>query len=150
RTTFSVNPRSAFTLIELIVVIAIIAILAALLLPSLARSKESARRIACANNLHQIGIALTVYVDEHKRYPYNRLGVTNYWETQIFPTKDIYDSIYMCPSLRRTTIATKHNPSYGYNEIGTGNGVSNDFDRGRLGLHHGTNGIDGSAVVAPS
>jgi len=40
-------------------------ILAALLLPTLARAKESARRIACLNNLRQIGLALRMYIDDY-------------------------------------------------------------------------------------
>jgi prepilin-type N-terminal cleavage/methylation domain-containing protein len=55
--------KQGFTLIELLVVIAIIAILAGLILPVLARARESARRTSCASNLNQIAKAMFMYSD---------------------------------------------------------------------------------------
>lgn len=69
--------RIGFTLIELLVVIAIIAILAALLLPTLAKAKGRAQRIACVSNLRQVGVALQMWGDDHTgRYPW-RTAITD-------------------------------------------------------------------------
>jgi prepilin-type N-terminal cleavage/methylation domain-containing protein/prepilin-type processing-associated H-X9-DG protein len=64
--------KNGFTLVELLVVVTIIAVLVGLLLPAVQVARESARRLQCGNNLHQIGIAVDLYVDSqgiNGRYP---------------------------------------------------------------------------------
>ena len=113
---------AAFTLLELLVVIAVIASLAALLFPIFGRAKESGRATVCLSNLHQMGIALQLYVqDNGNRLPYMRdksLTTTNN-----LPGPDLVLSNYlgnihvlMCPSDRQNLFQTTGS-SYSWNSL---------------------------------
>jgi prepilin-type N-terminal cleavage/methylation domain-containing protein/prepilin-type processing-associated H-X9-DG protein len=67
---FPVPPKGhatpGFTLLELLVVISILSVLVSLLFPTLARSKTSAKRVRCVNNLRQLGLAAQLYWDDNE------------------------------------------------------------------------------------
>lgn len=91
---------TTFTLIELLVVIAIIAILASLLLPTLAKSRETGRRIVCASNLKQTALGFTQYNGDYNGYypPYKQEGSDNLWVAIMMNTGGLNSRNLFCPS----------------------------------------------------
>jgi prepilin-type N-terminal cleavage/methylation domain-containing protein/prepilin-type processing-associated H-X9-DG protein len=63
------SPKRGLTLIELLVAIVIVGLLVALILPALQSAREAARRVGCASNLKQIGLATFNYGQAHGAFP---------------------------------------------------------------------------------
>lgn len=68
------RPRTAFSLIEVLVAVAIIAVLLALLLPTLIYTRDAARTALCAANLKQVGMAWSQYLDDFQVFPQHELS----------------------------------------------------------------------------
>ena len=165
--------QDGLTMIELMVVIAIIGILAALLLTTISQAKTKAQRIQCANNLHQLGLGLQVFLSNNKGYP-SAYQNTNedypgFWGLQLEigglgisnpETNFYYKGIWLCPTAQEQIRAAREESnlpadeidSYGYNAYGVGGNFTNS--PGLLGHlippHFGFAGIGESEVFAPS
>lgn len=72
--------RTGFTLVELLIVMAIVGALAALLLPAVQASRRGARRVQCANNLRQIGLATIQFHDAAAAFPPARLRARGFYD----------------------------------------------------------------------
>lgn len=86
--------RRGLTLIELIVVLAVLALLLAFLLPAIQRSRESARRTQCWNQLKQLGLGLHNYHDTYNTFPPGYVmsvdGVYHGWGWELLLTPFLY------------------------------------------------------------
>lgn len=136
--------ESGFTLIELMVVISLIAVLIAILLPALQRSREVARRISCASQQRQVGLALHIYAADNDEWlPVETVSNLGFWQRPVpimrtliasggYLPKDVpsiwgYSSVMKCPSDANDYIALNRAPdSYIYRQ--THNGAEHQVD----------------------
>jgi prepilin-type N-terminal cleavage/methylation domain-containing protein len=86
----SKSDKGAFTLVELLVVIAIIALLLSILMPSLNRARENAKKVVCKSNLKQLGLGFNFYAGDYQMFPSRKVVSTYYAEY----TADMIDLTY--------------------------------------------------------
>jgi prepilin-type N-terminal cleavage/methylation domain-containing protein len=117
RRAVTARPR-AFTLIELLLVVGIIAILIGLLLPAVQSAREAARKTQCANNLLQLGVAISNYAAAHRTLPPGSVNDTSpiydlpkgyhySWTVQILPFLEL-DTLYRRFDLRESVYSPRN------------------------------------------
>ena len=133
-----------FTLVELLVTIGIIGVLVAILMPALNAAREASKRIQCAGNLHNLGVAASNFAaDNRGRFPAgfrnlllrsmfpmdltNEEHGTNWWQKHgtslnLWKKYGMAEASWLCPSADRPLW---FHPDFG--DMNWGNGVQTDY-----------------------
>jgi len=117
----------AFTLIELLVVIAIIALLLSIILPSLSKAKEYAKKTICISNLKQLNLSFSMYAQENNdkfcRGAFDWSAGSSedvFWVTSLAPYYGSYLDALVCPATKRvedeSLRAGRHDAAWKYYE----------------------------------
>ena len=127
-----ISLKCGFTLVELLVVISIIALLLSILMPSLQKARESAKRVVCQGHLRQVSLGTQMYtMENHSKFPLmgtisfskGQKNPYDHWDKLIYPYIN-NSKVFHCPSER---IETKDSQkgliliTYGYNTLLAGN-----------------------------
>lgn len=132
------QPRSGFTLVELLVVIGIIALLVSILLPALNKARTSAQSLQCLSNLRQVGQAAMMFGTEHRLLlptgNWYRIdsesnpsvsGITNYGAISDYLNMKTWttgkSTAYTCPTLQGIAPALYFANTYAINYYGSSN-----------------------------
>jgi len=117
RTGRMLGHRFGFTLVELLVVITIIGILMSIIVPAVNGARESGRRSACSNNLHQIGTALQAYHEAEGNFPPGGIELRiGYFSQEDDPPRQIAWSAFLLPHLEQTNLYKKIDFQRGYDD----------------------------------
>ncbi|MBX3444788.1 MAG: DUF1559 domain-containing protein [Planctomyces sp.] len=113
--------RSGFTVVEVLTVTAILGLLMSLLVVAVQKSRATARRLQCANNLKQIGIAVEACVAASGEYPtYSHKAWADISRALGLPVRDDHPSpmqvpVYKCPGEDYPNAAQQGERSYTMN-----------------------------------